>query len=105
MFYFHEKNKYMYYCIPISISISEYANIILLYITQGTELSVDVMKKSFAISFYKLILTVVKFFIGMFKFDNKYLVFFQFIFGSSILGVCILFLLICVLPQKCLKNN
>ena len=105
MFYFHEKNKYMYYCIPISISISEYANIILLYVTQGTELSVDVMKKSFAISFYKLILTVVKFFIGMFKFDNKYLVFFQFIFGSSILGVCILFLLICVLPQKCIKNN
>ena len=110
IFYFHE-NKDIYYFIPISISLSEYANIILLYYSKGSDLDVEVIKQSFAISFYKMILTVIKLFIDMFKEDKKNnysLVLFQFIFGFIGMGVCIIYLLKIAMPkicQNCLKGK
>ena len=100
--YFQEKNKDIYYFIPISISISEYANIILLYYSKNLDFDVEIIKKSVAISFYKMIFTVFKFIIDLFEPDNRSLVLFQFIFGCIVMGICILYILIFIIPKVCI---
>ena len=73
-------NNKKYYFIAFSTAISEYGNIILAYITEA-EISVDIVKKSFAISFYKSIFWFFELFLGIFNIKNEGFIFFQFIFG------------------------
>jgi len=54
LFYFKDSKDLIYYFIPFSISLNEYVNIILVYLAQGNQINVDIIKKSFAIPFIKL---------------------------------------------------
>ena len=103
VFAFQETNDTIYYFIPISISVCEYAYIILIYYSKGSDFNPDLIKRSFAISFYKMIFAVIKFFIDQFKFDIKNLVIFQFIFECIVMGICIVSALIFFIPNICIS--
>ena len=81
LFYYKTSKDLIYYFIPFSISISEYVNIILIYLAQGDQINVNIIKKSFAISIYKIIFSIIKYFIDISNPDNLSLIFFQFIIG------------------------
>ena len=100
--FFHYKvlDNVIFYFIAFSTTINEYANIILVHAkeTESKNNPIDLINKSFAISFYKLIFKLIKFLLGLFNFGNEGLVFFQFILGcilSGILSIIIIYLFIC----------
>ena len=94
LFYFKISKNLIYYFITFSISISEYVNIILLYLAQGDQINVDIIKKSFAISIYKIIFSIIKLFLDISNPDNLSVILFQFIIGC-IFSLILFFTILC----------
>ena len=98
LFYYKALKEVIYYIIPFSLSISEYANIIFVYYT-GNNITVDIVKKSVAISFYKMIFSIFLSFINIFDLKNESLIFTQFIMGCIISGILSFYLIYTAIAQ------
>ena len=105
--FFHYKaiQSVIYYFIAYSTSIGEYGNIIFLYLFDSDERSLDIIKGSFAISFYRTIIEICKAIIGVFDFQNEGLIFFQFVFGCVVSILLGLIIELSMLFAKCMNNN
>jgi hypothetical protein len=105
--FFHYKaiQSVIYYFIAYSTSIREYANIIFLYLFDSDESSLDIIKGSFAISFYRTFLEIFKVIIGVYNFQNEGLIFFQFVFGCVVSILLGLTIVLSMLVAKSMNNN
>ena len=101
LYYFKVLQNIIYYFIPFSLSLEEYANIIIIYYAENIEISIDIIKKSFAISFYKQLLYYFIWFINIFLVENKSLILTQFIFGCIISGLLSFYLILTSILNYC----
>ena len=94
LFLFQVNNDIIYYFIPFSVSIGEYANICFIYLSDITKYDIEVIKGSFSISFYKAIYNIIyKLLSLLFDFKNDNLITFQFIFSCIISGISLILIL------------
>ena len=101
LYYFKVLQNIIYYFIPFSLSLEEYANIIIIYYAENIEISIDIIKKSFAISFYKQLLYYFIWIINIFLVENKSLILTQFIFGCIISGLLSFYLILTSILNYC----
>ena len=88
LFLFKVNKDIIYYFIPFSVSIGEYANICFIYLSDIRKYDIEVIKGSFSISFYKAIYNIIyKLLSLLFDFKNDNLITFQFIFSCIISGI------------------
>ena len=94
LFLFKVNNDIIYYFIPFSVSIGEYANICFIYLSDIRKYDIEVIKGSFSISFYKAIYNIIyKLLSLLFDFKNDNLITFQFIFSCIISGISLILIL------------
>ena len=65
----------------------------------GNNITVDIVKKSVAISFYKMIFSIFLSFINIFDLKNESLIFTQFILGCIISGILSIYLIFTAIVQ------
>ena len=105
IFYYSDyRNIIIYYFIAFSVSISEYANIIFMYLTEVDVINFDLINRSFAISFYRIIFNFFKN-ICFFNCQNKTLILIQFIIGCIFIGFYSLVLIISRITVKYVAND
>ena len=94
LFLFKVNKDIIYYFIPFSVSIGEYANICFIYLSDIRKYDIEVIKGSFSISFYKAIYNIIyKLLSLLFDFKNDNLITFQFIFSCIISGISLILIL------------
>ena len=99
LFYYKALENIIYYIIPFSLSIGEYANIIFIYYTENN-ITVDIIKKSVSISFYKMIFSIFQNFIDILDFKNESLIFTQFIIGCIISGILSAYIILTLILSR-----
>ena len=98
LFLFKVNNDIIYYFIPFSVSIGEYANICFIYLSDIRKYDIEVIKGSFSISFYKAIYNIIyKLLSLLFDFKNDNLITFQFIFSCIISGISLILILLTII--------
>ena len=94
LFLFKVNKDIIYYFIPFSVNIGEYANICFIYLSDIRKYDIEVIKGSFSISFYKKIYNIIyKLLSLLFDFKNDNLITFQFIFSCIISGISLILIL------------
>ena len=105
LFLFKVNNDIIYYFIPFSVSIGEYANICFIYLSDIRKYDIEVIKGSFSISFYKAIYNIIyKLLSLLFDFKNDNLITFQFIFSCIISGISLILILSTIIGLCKSKN-
>ena len=97
--YFDTLNNAIYYLITFSVGISEYVNILVLHFAQMDSIgSLDIIGKSFAISFYKLIFKIIKIALNLISSKGQVLI--QFIVGLIVCFIQSLSILVIIFCPK-----
>jgi len=105
LFLFKVNKDIIYYFIPFSVSIGEYANICFIYLSDIRKYDIEVIKGSFSISFYKAIYNIIyKLLSLLFDFKNDNLITFQFIFSCIISGISLILILSTIIGLCKSKN-